>query len=148
MYRWVHMKKTSSPEAEFIDWLELIIPSLDRRSEPILCLYCVLVIENIKGHDNVLNHLSIPAACFTHPEISMVGLTEVKHLPAPTLHPAPCLILTLPLATCHLPPVTCLLSHVSLSSCHLSPFLIPACCTSQGRGGGVRSERGKDELQG
>ena len=25
----------------------------------------------------MLNHLSIPAACFTHPEISMVGLTEV-----------------------------------------------------------------------
>lgn len=26
----------------------------------------------------MLNHLSIPAACFTHPEISMVGLTEVN----------------------------------------------------------------------
>eukprot|EP00245_Coleochaete_scutata_P005085 TRINITY_DN18368_c0_g1_i1.p1 TRINITY_DN18368_c0_g1~~TRINITY_DN18368_c0_g1_i1.p1 ORF type:complete len:586 (+),score=143.85 TRINITY_DN18368_c0_g1_i1:96-1853(+) len=36
----------------------------------------ISVVENIKGHDNVLNHLSVPAACFTHPEISMAGLTE------------------------------------------------------------------------
>jgi pyruvate/2-oxoglutarate dehydrogenase complex dihydrolipoamide dehydrogenase (E3) component len=36
------------------------------------------VIEQITGRDHVLNHLSIPAACFTHPEISMVGLTEVN----------------------------------------------------------------------
>lgn len=36
----------------------------------------ISVIENIHGKDNVLNHLSIPAACFTHPEISMVGFTE------------------------------------------------------------------------
>ncbi|PKA52753.1 Dihydrolipoyl dehydrogenase 1, mitochondrial [Apostasia shenzhenica] len=36
----------------------------------------ISVIENIGGNDNVLNHLSIPAACFTHPEISMVGFTE------------------------------------------------------------------------
>lgn len=36
-----------------------------------------IVVEQICGNDNVLNHLSIPAACFTHPEISMVGLTEV-----------------------------------------------------------------------
>lgn len=35
------------------------------------------VIEQIAGRDNVLNHNSVPAACFTHPEISMVGLTEV-----------------------------------------------------------------------
>ncbi|CAD5181781.1 unnamed protein product [Musa acuminata subsp. malaccensis] len=33
-------------------------------------------VEQISGNNNVLNHLSIPAACFTHPEISMVGLTE------------------------------------------------------------------------
>ncbi|KAL0762593.1 hypothetical protein Bca101_078744 [Brassica carinata] len=32
--------------------------------------------QGISGRDHVLNHLSIPAACFTHPEISMVGLTE------------------------------------------------------------------------
>ncbi|XP_019080360.1 dihydrolipoyl dehydrogenase 2, chloroplastic isoform X3 [Vitis vinifera] len=36
----------------------------------------ISVVEQISGKDNVLNHLSIPAACFTHPEISMVGLTE------------------------------------------------------------------------
>lgn len=37
-----------------------------------------IVVEQVSGRDHVLNHLSIPAACFTHPEISMVGLTEVK----------------------------------------------------------------------
>lgn len=36
-----------------------------------------VVIEQLSGKEHVLNHLSIPAACFTHPEISMVGLTEV-----------------------------------------------------------------------
>ncbi|KAF0926461.1 hypothetical protein E2562_025305 [Oryza meyeriana var. granulata] len=36
----------------------------------------ISVIEQISGRDHILNHLSIPAACFTHPEISMVGLTE------------------------------------------------------------------------
>ncbi|XP_015076244.1 dihydrolipoyl dehydrogenase 1, chloroplastic-like isoform X1 [Solanum pennellii] len=36
----------------------------------------ISVVEQISGRDHVLNHLSIPAACFTHPEISMVGLTE------------------------------------------------------------------------
>uniref|UniRef100_A0A0C9RQP7 dihydrolipoyl dehydrogenase n=1 Tax=Wollemia nobilis TaxID=56998 RepID=A0A0C9RQP7_9CONI len=36
----------------------------------------ISVIEQLSGRDNVLNHLSVPAACFTHPEISMVGLTE------------------------------------------------------------------------
>ncbi|XP_039040283.1 dihydrolipoyl dehydrogenase 2, chloroplastic-like [Hibiscus syriacus] len=36
----------------------------------------ISVVEQVTGRDHVLNHLSIPAACFTHPEISMVGLTE------------------------------------------------------------------------
>lgn len=36
----------------------------------------ISVVEQLSGNDHVLNHLSIPAACFTHPEISMVGLTE------------------------------------------------------------------------
>lgn len=36
----------------------------------------ISVVEQISGRDNILNHLSVPAACFTHPEISMVGLTE------------------------------------------------------------------------
>lgn len=39
-----------------------------------------IVVEQISGNDHILNHLSIPAACFTHPEISMVGLTEVSYL--------------------------------------------------------------------
>ena len=42
-----------------------------------LC-FPVIVVEQVTGRDHILNHLSIPAACFTHPEISMVGLTEVK----------------------------------------------------------------------
>lgn len=37
----------------------------------------LIVVEQLTGRDHVLNHLSIPAACFTHPEISMAGLTEV-----------------------------------------------------------------------
>ena len=41
--------------------------------------------EQISGRDNILNHLSIPAACFTHPEISMVGLTEVSQAYSPIL---------------------------------------------------------------
>ena len=28
------------------------------------------------GRENVVNHEAIPAACFTHPEVSFVGLTE------------------------------------------------------------------------
>ncbi|MFS7981671.1 putative dihydrolipoyl dehydrogenase [Helianthus anomalus] len=40
----------------------------------------ISVVEQLSGKDHVLNHLSVPAACFTHPEISMVGLNEVKVL--------------------------------------------------------------------
>lgn len=40
-----------------------------------LCMYRSAV-ENICGRDNEVDHLAIPAACFTHPEIAMVGLTE------------------------------------------------------------------------
>uniref|UniRef100_A0A2P2L8C2 dihydrolipoyl dehydrogenase n=3 Tax=Rhizophora mucronata TaxID=61149 RepID=A0A2P2L8C2_RHIMU len=36
----------------------------------------ISVVEQVTGRDHVLNHLGVPAACFTHPEISMVGLTE------------------------------------------------------------------------
>ncbi|CAM9093759.1 unnamed protein product [Laminaria digitata] len=36
----------------------------------------VSAVENICGRDNEVDHLAIPAACFTHPEIAMVGLTE------------------------------------------------------------------------
>jgi len=36
----------------------------------------ISAIENIVGRDHVVNHRHIPAACFTHPEISFVGVTE------------------------------------------------------------------------
>lgn len=36
----------------------------------------ISAVENICSRSNVLNHLSVPAACFTHPEISFVGLTQ------------------------------------------------------------------------
>lgn len=36
----------------------------------------ISAVENICGRSHVLNHLSVPAACFTHPEISFVGLTQ------------------------------------------------------------------------
>ena len=36
----------------------------------------IAAIECMNGRDNVLNHNSVPAACFTHPEVSFVGLTE------------------------------------------------------------------------
>uniref|UniRef100_A0A6N2MVK4 dihydrolipoyl dehydrogenase n=1 Tax=Salix viminalis TaxID=40686 RepID=A0A6N2MVK4_SALVM len=67
---------------------------LDFKGDPVPHLYCIgdangkmmlahaasaqgiSVVEQLTGRDHVLNHLSIPAACFTHPEISMVGLTE------------------------------------------------------------------------
>ncbi|KAL8171110.1 hypothetical protein V2J09_022914 [Rumex salicifolius] len=67
---------------------------LDANGKPVPHLYCIgdangkmmlahaasaqgiSVVEQVTGKDHILNHLSIPAACFTHPEISMVGLTE------------------------------------------------------------------------
>jgi len=36
----------------------------------------ISAVENIMGRPHVVNHLQIPAACFTHPEVSMVGLNE------------------------------------------------------------------------
>merc|ERR1719195_1510885 len=36
----------------------------------------ISAIENIVGRDHVVDHDAIPAACFTHPEIAMVGPTE------------------------------------------------------------------------
>ncbi len=36
----------------------------------------ISAVENIAGREHVVNHNAIPAACFTHPEISMVGPTE------------------------------------------------------------------------
>ncbi len=36
----------------------------------------VVTVENICGRDRTVNYLSVPAAAFTHPEVSFVGLTE------------------------------------------------------------------------
>ncbi|KAK9823539.1 hypothetical protein WJX72_003553 [[Myrmecia] bisecta] len=36
----------------------------------------ISAVENICGRSHVLNHASVPAACFTHPEVSFVGPTE------------------------------------------------------------------------
>ena len=36
----------------------------------------ISAVENMCGRPHVLNHNSVPAACFTHPEVSFVGLTE------------------------------------------------------------------------
>lgn len=36
----------------------------------------ISAVENITGKTHAVDHNSVPAACFTHPEISMVGLTE------------------------------------------------------------------------
>ena len=36
----------------------------------------ISAVENIVGRPHVVNHMAVPAACFTHPEISMVGPTE------------------------------------------------------------------------
>lgn len=36
----------------------------------------IAVVETICGRDRIVDYLSIPAAAFTHPEISYVGLTE------------------------------------------------------------------------
>lgn len=38
----------------------------------------ISAVENMCGRPHVLNHLSIPAACFTHPEVSFVGVTQEK----------------------------------------------------------------------
>jgi dihydrolipoamide dehydrogenase len=36
----------------------------------------ISAVETISGKPHIVDHDSVPAACFTHPEISMVGLTE------------------------------------------------------------------------
>ena len=36
----------------------------------------ISAVENICGRPHVVNHNAIPAACFTHPEIAFVGLSE------------------------------------------------------------------------
>jgi dihydrolipoamide dehydrogenase len=36
----------------------------------------ISAVECMAGRPRVLNHASVPAACFTHPEVSFVGATE------------------------------------------------------------------------
>jgi dihydrolipoamide dehydrogenase len=36
----------------------------------------ISAVENIVGREHAVDHMAIPAACFTHPEIAMVGPTE------------------------------------------------------------------------
>uniref|UniRef100_A0A7S1XNT8 Dihydrolipoyl dehydrogenase n=1 Tax=Phaeomonas parva TaxID=124430 RepID=A0A7S1XNT8_9STRA len=36
----------------------------------------ISAVENMMGNEHVVNHEAIPAACFTHPNIAFVGLTE------------------------------------------------------------------------
>lgn len=36
----------------------------------------ISAVENMMGRPHVLNHRSVPAACFTHPEVAFVGVTE------------------------------------------------------------------------
>eukprot|EP00172_Hildenbrandia_rubra_P003095 Plantae.Rhodophyta-Hildenbrandia_rubra.ctg4537.p1 GENE.Plantae.Rhodophyta-Hildenbrandia_rubra.ctg4537~~Plantae.Rhodophyta-Hildenbrandia_rubra.ctg4537.p1 ORF type:complete len:518 (+),score=97.84 Plantae.Rhodophyta-Hildenbrandia_rubra.ctg4537:24-1556(+) len=38
----------------------------------------ISAVENIMGNRHAVDHEAVPAACFTHPEISMVGLDEPK----------------------------------------------------------------------
>ena len=36
----------------------------------------IAAVECMCGRDRVVNHMAVPAACFTHPEVSFVGMTE------------------------------------------------------------------------
>ena len=38
----------------------------------------ISAVENMCGRPNVLNHLSVPAACFTHPEVCNQSLSHSK----------------------------------------------------------------------
>ena len=38
----------------------------------------ISAVENMVGREHVLNHLSVPAACFTHPEVSLRGETHCE----------------------------------------------------------------------
>eukprot|EP00965_Chrysotila_dentata_P152240 5030856-Pleurochrysis_carterae.AAC.3 len=68
--------------------------ALDAEGKPIEGLWCIgdlngkmmlahaasaqgiSAVENMCGNEHVLNHDAVPAACFTHPEVAMVGPTE------------------------------------------------------------------------
>jgi len=76
------MQVFSGPEAEGSS--PEIIPNLycigDANGKMMLAhaasAHGISAIENICGRDHEVDHSAIPAACFTHPEISMVGPTE------------------------------------------------------------------------
>merc|ERR1711968_13650 len=38
----------------------------------------ISAVENIVGRPHVVNHNAIPAACFTHPEVAFVGISEAQ----------------------------------------------------------------------
>lgn len=38
----------------------------------------IVAVENIIGHDRVMDYKAVPAVTFTHPEVASVGLTEAK----------------------------------------------------------------------
>jgi len=76
------MQVLSSHETEGIE--PKVIPNLycigDANGKMMLAhaasAHGISAIENICGRTHEVNHNAIPAACFTHPEISMVGPTE------------------------------------------------------------------------
>ena len=76
------MQVYSGPDSE--DSTPEIIPNLycigDANGKMMLAhaasAHGISAIENICGRDHEVDHNAIPAACFTHPEISMVGPTE------------------------------------------------------------------------
>lgn len=76
------MQVFSGPESD--DSSPEIIPNLycigDANGKMMLAhaasAHGISAIENICGRDHEVDHSAIPAACFTHPEISMVGPTE------------------------------------------------------------------------
>ena len=76
------MQVFSAPESD--DSSPEIIPNLycigDANGKMMLAhaasAHGISAIENICGRDHEVDHSAIPAACFTHPEISMVGPTE------------------------------------------------------------------------
>lgn len=48
----------------------------------VLMVQGISAVEQMCGRDNVLNHLSVPAACFTHPEVcSLYTLHRLGNAP-------------------------------------------------------------------
>merc|ERR1712196_756139 len=70
-----HMRVKTGPEGKLVEGLWCIG---DANGKMMLAHAAstqgISVVENICGRDHVVNHLNVPAACFTHPEIAFVGL--------------------------------------------------------------------------